>query len=73
MLMVRSARNDFEALLTGEAMESVGAVVISISYDGEHKLVGALESSSRFVVWARVADNAMIDKVDLAIEKALDG
>lgn len=71
-LMVRHADNDFFAILTANAMEDAGAVVISIAYNGQHKPFGAMEPSSRFVVFARIRDNGHIDAIDTAISAALD-
>jgi hypothetical protein len=69
--MVRSAPNDFDAMRTAQGMENAGATVISITYNGQHQPFGALEPSSKFVVWARVPDSINIDDVDAAIDKEL--
>ena len=71
-IMVRKARDDFEALLTAQGMEKAGATVISIAYDGEHQLDGAMIPTSKFVVWARVPDGVQIDDVDENIDTAID-
>ncbi len=72
-IMVRKARDDFEALLTAQGMEKVGATVISIAYDGEHTQQGAMIPCSKFVVWARTPDGVQIDDVDESIDKEIDG
>ena len=71
-IMVRKGRDDFEALLVAQGMEAAGAEVISIAYDGEHQLVGAMIPTSKFVVWARVPDSVQIDDVDESIDAKLD-
>ena len=71
MFMVRSAGNSFIALLTANAMESAGAEVVGVTYDGQHQLYGALVPSSRFIVFAKVMDEQQIDRVDKAIDAAL--
>ncbi len=70
--MMRNANDDFEAFLIAQAMESVGADVFSITFNGQHQRDGALVPSSRFVVFAKVRDKAHIEKADDAIDKALD-
>ena len=72
-IMVRKARYDFEALLTAQAMDGAGADIISIAYDGEHQLQGALIPTSKFVVFARVPDGVQIDYIDERIDAAIDG
>ena len=71
-IMVRRAADDFEAMLTAQAMEASGATVISICYDGEHQRLGAMIPCSRFTVWARVSSEQAIGPIDEAISKALD-
>ena len=70
-IMVRKARDDFEAFMTAEAMETAGAAVISIAYDGEHQQQGAMIPCSKFVVFARVPDDIEINDVDKSIGRQL--
>jgi hypothetical protein len=71
-IMMRNANNDFEAFLIAQAMESVGADVFSIAFNGQHQPFGALAPSSRFAVFAKIRDDALIAKTDEAIDKALE-
>ncbi len=70
-MMVRSARDQFEALKTAEAMEAAGGAVISVTYDGEHKQHGAMIPCSKFCVFARIPDEIDINLVDQYIDHAL--
>lgn len=72
-IMVRKSRDDFEALLTAQAMECAGAEVISITYDGHHHLQGAMVPTSKFNIWARVPVGIQIDEIDKAIDQKIDG
>lgn len=67
--MMRSARDDFEAFLIAGAMESAGASVFSVTYDGQHTQSGALQPCSKFLVWCKVKDDAHIRRIDKAIDK----
>lgn len=66
--MVRRAANDFEAMQTSDAMLRAGADVFSVTYNGMHQPHGAMEPSARFLVWAKVVDDAHIGRVDAEIE-----
>ena len=72
-IIVRRARDEFDALLTAEGMERADAEVISIAYDGEHQQPGAMVPCSKFVVFARVPDDVRIDDVDRWIDLMIDG
>lgn len=72
-IMVRHADNDFEALRIAQGMENAGAAVFSIAHDGMHQPYGAMAPSSRFVVWAKVPSDLLIDAVDAAIKKEFAG
>jgi hypothetical protein len=71
-IMMRNARTDWDAFLLSEATENNGGEVISIAYNGEHKLQGAMIPCSKFVVFSRVPDEAAIDRIDEAFYAALD-
>lgn len=70
--MMRQARDGFEAWQTAESMEKAGAEVISIAYDGQHQLIGALVRCAKFVVFARVPDDVKIYDVDKMIDSMID-
>lgn len=72
-IMVRSAEDDFEALRTANAMESAGARVFAITPNGTATYPEALAPHDRFRVWCKVADDSVIDSVDVAISKELYG
>lgn len=72
-MLMRSAEDDFDALLTAEAMESVGADVFSITFNREATHHGAQIPHSRFIVWAKVESDDMIERADDAITSAIDG
>ena len=72
-IIVRKARDDFDALLTAQGMERAGAEVISIAHDGEHRQWGAMVPCSKFVIFARVPDDVKIDDVDKCIDLMIDG
>lgn len=69
--MVREAEDSLVAMLTANGMEAAGANVISITYNGQHQHYGAMAPHSRFIVFAKVRDEAHIRKIDRAIEDAL--
>lgn len=71
-IVCRQADNDFDAFRIAQAMESAGANVFSITYNGSHQPAGALAPSSRMVVWAKVTDDAMIVAIDKAIDKEFE-
>ncbi len=72
MIMVRHAEDDFYAQQIADAMESAGAIVVSIAYNGQRRHFGALEDHSRYIVFARVSDVSQCDVVDAAISKSYD-
>lgn len=74
-IIMREAKNNFDAFLVAEAMESAGANVFSIAHDGMHQLEGALIPCSRFVVFAKYdgPEEARCDEIDRAIGRALYG
>jgi hypothetical protein len=71
-VMVRQARDEFEAMLTAQAMLEGEAEVISIASNGQHLQQGAIQPCTRFVVFAKVTNDTHIDRVDRLIAKALD-
>ena len=70
--MVRSAEDDFNALRMIDAMEAAGAIVVALTANGTATYDGALAPHNRFQVWARVQNDDHIDRIDEAIETALD-
>jgi hypothetical protein len=66
----RRADDDFEAKLIADAAEKVGALVVSITFDGQHQRPGAMAPCSRFQVWVRIRDGAHADEWDAAIDAA---
>lgn len=68
-IMVRGAGNDFDALRVAQGMENAGATVFSITHAGMHKPFGAIDPSSKFVVWAKVESDSQIAAVDEAIDR----
>lgn len=76
-ILMRNARNSFEAFLTAGAMEASGADVFSIAYNGQDQPFGALIPSSRYVVFAKyespLSEEEFCNAVDAAIDAALDG
>lgn len=71
-IVVRHACSEFDALTIADAMESVGVLVFSITYDGTHKLVGAIDPCSRFTVWAKYDSDHRIIAMDDVIDAARD-
>lgn len=71
-IISRTADNDFDAFRVAQGMENAGATVFSITHNGMHKPYGALEPSSRFIVWSKVQSEGMIEAVDAAIDKEFD-
>ncbi len=69
--MFRSGEDDFDTLKTIDAMEHAGAVVVAITSAGTATFVGALASHQRFQIWARIENDAHIERVDDAISEAL--
>jgi len=70
-IMMRSAEDDFVAMRTANGMEKAGAVVFSITSNGERSHFGAMAPHTRFIVWAKVANDEMIDVVDESISREL--
>lgn len=69
-IIARHARNLLVAHQTAQGMENAGTEVFSITHDGMHQPYGALEQSSRFIVWGKVKDASIsFDDVDKAISK----
>lgn len=66
-VMMRSAEDDFAALKTADAMEAAGATVITLTPNGQAQYPTALAPHVRYIVWARVRDDAHIAAVDKAI------
>ena len=66
-IMVRRAKNDFDAMRMATAMEEVGAEVVSIAYVGEALHGQAMVASSQYVIFARVPSYDICDEVDKAI------
>ncbi len=62
--MMRHAIDDFDAMLVAQGMEKAGADVFSITYDGHHRLSGGLIDTAKFIVWAKVKNEAELDLVD---------
>lgn len=79
-IMLRHAEDDFSALLVARGMAKAGAEVFSITNNGPAwpqgmGLVVAVEDYIRrqkFIVWARVRDEAHITECDEAISKCLN-
>jgi hypothetical protein len=70
-IMMRGAEDDFIAMQTANGMEAAGATVFSITPNGQRTYPGALAPHTRFIVWAKVGNDEMIDMVDRAIGKEL--
>lgn len=71
-LMKRNAEDDFYALLMCDAMERAGATVVAITPNGTDKYSGAIDPHVRFIVWARVRDDAHIKAVDREIDSEFE-
>ena len=76
--MLRHAEDDFDALLTASGMTQAGGEVFSITSNGPARPKGGFgfapqmedyHRPQKFIVWARVRDNAHIDDCDKAIGK----
>jgi hypothetical protein len=70
--MTRNAEDDYDALLMINAMESVGATVVTLTPRGLATTPGALAQHVQLTVWARVPTLAFIKLADDAIEAAFD-
>ena len=64
-IMLRHAEDDFTALTIANAMMRVGAEVISITDAGGPPFA---KDTGRFIVWAKVRDEAHIAEVDASID-----
>lgn len=78
-IMLRHASNDFQALLTANGIANAGGEVFCVSNNGPATPTAfALPNipdyhrPQKFIVWARVRDNAHIAECDREIEKCLD-
>lgn len=78
-IMLRHASDDFTALLTANGMAKAGAEVFSITNNGpaQPNSMAAPHVTDhirpqKFIVWARVRDDAHIAECDEAIEKCLN-
>lgn len=72
-IMMRNAEDDFTALKIAEAMEKAGATVITLTPHGEAQYPAALAPHVRYIVWARVRDDAHIREIDQAIDAEYSG
>jgi len=72
-IIARRADTDIEAFITAQSMESVGASVFSVTYDGMRSPLDRLAPDSRFLVWAKYDEPLTPDDIDAAISKALYG
>ncbi len=70
-VMCRDAEDDNTVCWVANAMESAGATVFSVTFVSAGDDAGGDKMSSRFIVWAKVASNGMIDTVDNAVDEAL--
>ena len=68
-IMIRHADDDFVALTTANGMIKAGADVFSVTDAGG---VPFAKNIGRFIVWAKVNDEAHIAKVDESIAKELN-
>lgn len=64
-IMLRHAEDDFTALAIANAMMRVNAEVVSITDAGGQPFAKAI---GRFIVWAKVRDEAHIAEVDASID-----
>lgn len=71
-IISRVADNDVEAILTAQAMESAGADVFSVTYNGKSLRPGSGIDSSRFIVWAKYSEAISIDLIDAAIDARIN-
>lgn len=65
-IMLRHAQDDFDALMTANAMVCAEADVFSITDGG----ADVAYPCGRFVVWAKVRDDAHCGEVDAEIAKS---
>ena len=72
-IIVRHADTDTDAFLIAQSMESVGASVFSVTYNGMRSPLDRLAPGSRFLVWAKYDEPLTPDAIDAAISKALYG
>jgi hypothetical protein len=72
MIMSRHAEDDFEAFRVAKAMDSVGADVFSIVYNGSAKYPTAIDPHSRYIVFAKVKNETHIATVDNAIDNEME-
>lgn len=78
-IMLRHASNDFQALLTANGIANAGGEVFSITNNGPATPttfalpnIPDYSRPQKFIVWARVRDNAHMDECDTQIEKCLN-
>ena len=65
-IMLRHAEDDFTALTIANAMMGVGAEVVSVTDAGGRPFA---KDTGRFIVWAKVRDEAHIADVDASIDR----
>lgn len=68
----RKVHDDLEAFKMSTFVETSGGSVFSITFDGMHRLPGAMADTARFIVWAKYEDKDFPDKVDAAFGKWLN-
>lgn len=68
-IMLRHAKDDFTALSVANGMEQAGAEVISITDAGGPPFS---KNCGRFILWARVQDEANISEVDKCIDSIIE-
>lgn len=70
-IIMRSAQDDFYALLTAQGMENAGANVFSIS----NRNMDASDSSLiplKFIVWAKHNNSLTVEKIDEFIDAEIE-
>ena len=70
-ILSRHANSDFIAYQTAQGMENAGATVFSVTHNGMKKGYGAIDPSSRFIVWCAYASPVTADLIDHAIGKEM--
>lgn len=78
-IMLRHASDDFAALLTANGIVNAGGEVFSVTNNGP-SVPNSFASPNvtdcvrphKFIVWARVRDEAHMDECDKQIAKCLD-
>jgi hypothetical protein len=71
-IISRKVNDDLEAFKMAAFIEQAGGSVFSITFDGMHRMQGAMADTARFIVWGKYEASLVPDLVDKNFGNWLD-